>query len=115
MADRAVVACGHGDGRLGLEAVIDEAVRPVRTGRGSGARALSLVASMPVAGSFIDDADRLRAGSAQSVLPFEVLAPSSLGTWLRSFVGDMSAGSTRRKSWPLSGRGLRGRCLRGRR
>ena len=40
---------------------------------------------MLVGGSFIDDAERLRAGSAGSVLPFAVSAPSTLGTWLRSF------------------------------
>ncbi len=71
--------------RLGLEALVDEAVRPAGSGRGSGARVLSLVAPMLVGGSFIDDADRLRAGSAAQVLPFRVLAPSTLGTFLRSF------------------------------
>ena len=71
--------------RLGLEGLIDEAVRPPGAGRGSGAKALSVVASMLVGGSFIDDADRLRAGSACAVLPFRPLAPSTLGTWLRSF------------------------------
>ena len=33
----------------------------------------------------IDDADRLRAGSTAQVLPFGPVAPSTLGTWLRSF------------------------------
>ena len=73
-----LLACTVMD-RLGLEAVIDEAVRPPGAGRGSGAKALSLVASMLVGGSFIDDADRLRAGSAAGVLRFEPLAPSSMG------------------------------------
>ena len=40
---------------------------------------------MLVGGSFIDDADRLRSGSTVQVLPFAVSAPSTLGTWLRSF------------------------------
>ena len=74
--------------------MLDEVVRPPGSGRGSGAKALSLVASMLVGGggggSFIDDADRLRAGSAASVLPFGPVAPSTLGTWLRSFTfGDL--------------------------
>ncbi|MCQ3805864.1 MAG: hypothetical protein OXB92_10680 [Acidimicrobiaceae bacterium] len=71
--------------RLGLEAMVDEVVRPPSSGRGSGAKALSVVASMLVGGSFIDDADRLRSGSTAQVLPVEVSAPSTLGTWLRSF------------------------------
>lgn len=85
VADAGLLLVGTLMGRLGLEALIDEAVRPPESGRGSGAKALSVVASMLVGGSFIDDADRLRAGSAQAVLPFEVSAPSTLGTWLRSF------------------------------
>ena len=85
VADAGLLLAGTVMDRLGLEALIDEAVRPPRSGRGSGARALSVAASMLVGGSFIDDADRLRAGSASAVLPFEPLAPSTLGTWLRSF------------------------------
>ena len=85
VADAGLLLAGTVMGRLGLEALIDAAVRPAGSGRGSGARALSVVASMLVGGSFIDDANRLRAGSASAVLPFEPLAPSTLGTWLRSF------------------------------
>ncbi len=85
VADAGLLVAGTLMSRLGLEALIDEAVRPPGAGRGSGAKALSVVASMLVGGSFIDDAERLRAGSAQAVLPFRVLAPSTLGTWLRSF------------------------------
>ena len=85
VADAGLLLAGTVMDRLGLEALIDAAVRPPESGRGSGAKALSVVASMLVGGSFIDDADRLRAGSAQAVLPFAVSAPSTLGTWLRSF------------------------------
>ena len=85
VADAGLLLAGTVMDRLGLESLIDEAVRPPGAGRGSGAKALSLVASMLVGGSFIDDANRLRAGSVAGVLPFEPLAPSSLGTWLRSF------------------------------
>ena len=85
VADAGLVLAGTVMERLGLEALIDEAVRPPQAGRGSGAKALSMVASMLVSGSFVDDAERLRAGSAGAVLPFEPLAPSTLGTWLRSF------------------------------
>ena len=72
-------------GRLGLESLIDGAVRPAGAGRGSGAKVLTAVSSMLVGGSFIDDAGRLRSGSASAVLPFAVAAPSTLGMFLRSF------------------------------
>ena len=85
VADAGLLLAGTVMDRLGLEALIDAVVRPPEAGRGSGAKALSVVASMLVGGSFIEDADRLRSGSAQAVLPFAVSAPSTLGTWLRSF------------------------------
>ncbi|MYJ80602.1 MAG: hypothetical protein F4046_02115, partial [Acidimicrobiaceae bacterium] len=85
VGDAGLLLAGTVMARLGLGALIDAAVRPRESGRGSGARALSVVASMLVGGSFIDDADRLRAGSASAVLPFEPSAPSTSGTWLRSF------------------------------
>ena len=85
VADAGLLLAGTLAARLGLEALIDEAVRPPESGRGSGAKALTLAASMLAGGSFIGDADRLRSGSAQAVLPFVVAAPSTLGTWLRSF------------------------------
>ena len=46
---------------------------------------LTVAASMLAGGSFIADAARLRSGSAGAVLPFDVVAPSTLGTFLRSF------------------------------
>ena len=85
VADGGLLLAGTVMDRLGSEALFDEVVRPPGAGRGSGAKALTVVASMLVGGSFIDDADRLRAGSAGAVLPFAVAAPSTLGTWLRSF------------------------------
>ena len=72
-------------GRLGLERLFDEVVRPPGAGRGSGAKMLTAVWAMLVGGSFIDDTDRLRAGSAGAVLGFVPSAPSTVGTWLRSF------------------------------
>ncbi len=85
VADGGLLLAGTVMARLGLEALIDEAVRPPGAGRGSGAKVLSLVASMLVGGSFIADAERLRAGCAGSVLGFAPLAPSTLGTFVRSF------------------------------
>ncbi|MDE0272513.1 MAG: IS1380 family transposase [Gammaproteobacteria bacterium] len=85
VADAGLLLAGTVMSRLGLESLIDAVVRPPESGRGSGAKARSVVASMLVGGSFIDDADRLRAGSAAAVLGFEPSAPSTVGTWLRSF------------------------------
>jgi len=107
VADAGLLLAGTVMGRLGLESLIDEAVSPPGSGRGSGAKALTVVSSMLVGGACIDDADRLRAASAGSVLPFAVAAPSTLGTWLRSFswghvrqldrVGELALG----RAWSL--------------
>jgi hypothetical protein len=50
-----------------------------------GHKALSLVNSMLAGGDSIDDTNVLRAGATQGVLEHAVLAPSTLGTFLRSF------------------------------
>jgi Transposase DDE domain group 1 len=74
-------------GRLGIERVIDETLelgeRPgaARPGR----KLLTLVFSALVGGDAIDDADVLRSGETQRVLGHRVMAPSTLGTFLRSF------------------------------
>ncbi|WP_419944720.1 IS1380 family transposase [Candidatus Poriferisodalis sp.] len=85
VGDAGLLAVGTLAGRLGLEGLIDETVRPPAAGRGSGAKVLTAVCSMLVGGSFFSDADRLRAGSAGSVLGFAPVAPSTLGTFARSF------------------------------
>ena len=73
--------------RLGLEALIDATVRLV--GRVGGARpgrkVLTLVHAMIAGASHIDHADMLRAGSTAAVLGHRVMAPSTLGTFLRAF------------------------------
>jgi hypothetical protein len=50
-----------------------------------GHKAMTLVHSALAGGDSIDDADVLRAGSTEAVLGHAVLAPSTLGTFLRSF------------------------------
>ena len=50
-----------------------------------GRKVLPLVATTLADGSHIDHANRLRAGSTQRVLPFRVMAPSTLGSFLRAF------------------------------
>jgi hypothetical protein len=69
--------------RLGLEALID---RWVTTGSARpGRKILTVVAAMLAGATHIDHGDMLRAGSPQRVLPFKVMAPSTVGTFLRSF------------------------------
>ena len=50
-----------------------------------GDKVLTLIASALAGGDCIDDADALRAGATASVLGCVVKAPSTLGTFLRSF------------------------------
>ena len=56
-----------------------------RQQHGTGDKMLTLVASALAGGDCIDDADALRAGGTVSVLGCMVKAPSTLGTFLRSF------------------------------
>jgi hypothetical protein len=50
-----------------------------------GRKLLTLVHSMLAGGDCIDDADVLRCGATSQVLGHRVTAPSTLGTFLRSF------------------------------
>ena len=69
--------------RLGLEALIN---RWVKTGSSRpGRKVLTLVAAMIAGATHIDHVNVLRAGATQSVLPFRVMAPSTVGTFLRGF------------------------------
>jgi hypothetical protein len=73
--------------RLGIEAVIDELVnlgdRPGH--HRPGRKVLTLLHALVAGGDCIDDADVLRTGSTAEVLGHRVMAPSTLGTFLRSF------------------------------
>ncbi len=51
----------------------------------TGDKMMTLVASALAGGDCIDDADALRAGGTARVLGFTAKAPSTLGTFLRSF------------------------------
>ena len=87
VADAGLLAAGTLMDRLGLEELVDGTVR--LGGRVGGARpgrkVLTVVAAMLVGASHIDHVDRLRAGSTGRVLPFGVMAPSTVGVFLRSF------------------------------
>ena len=73
--------------RLGIEqaadALIDLGERP--GAHRPGRKLLTLVNSMLAGGDCIDDADLLRCGATSQVLGHRVMAPSTLGTFLRSF------------------------------
>jgi hypothetical protein len=73
--------------RLGIEALVD---RTVRLGGRAGAarpgrKVLSLVLAMLLGADCIDDCAVLRAGNTQALLGHRAMAPSTLGTFLRSF------------------------------
>jgi len=72
---------------LGLRALVNEHLdlgdKPGRAHVGD--KLLTLVMSALAGGDSIDDADALRAGGTSRILGFSVKAPSTLGTFLRSF------------------------------
>jgi hypothetical protein len=95
--------------RLNLEVLIDDTVRLVDRVGGAhpGRKVLTLVAAILVGGSHIDHTDRLRAGATHKVLPFRVMAPSTLGTFLRAFTFghvrqlDATIAETIRRAWSV--------------
>ena len=72
---------------LGLRELFDECVNLGDTaGRANvGHKAMTVVHSLLAGGDCIDDIDVLRSGSSELVLGHAVLAPSTIGTFLRSF------------------------------
>jgi hypothetical protein len=97
--------------RLGLERLVNTTVR--LSGRVGGAmpgrKVLTLVHAIVAGGSHIDHADVLRSGGTGRVLPHRVMAPSTLGTFLRAFtfghVRQLEAvvGEALRRAWALGG------------
>ncbi|MDX6548913.1 MAG: hypothetical protein QOG33_2463 [Gaiellales bacterium] len=95
--------------RLDLEALVNATVR--LAGRVGGARpgrkVLTLVHAIVAGATHIDHADVLRAGNTGGVLGHRVMAPSTLGTFLRAFtfghVRQMEAvvGETLARAWRL--------------
>ncbi len=87
VADAGIVLAATLAQRLGIEALVDNAVclgdRPGAAN--AGAKVMTLVSAMALGAACIDDCDVLRAGRTGQVLGHEVMAPSTLGTFLRAF------------------------------
>ena len=81
---------------LGLRELVDHHLdlsgAPGRANTGD--KMLTLVASALAGGDCIDDADALRAGGTACAIGCAVKAPSTLGTFLRSFRWGTSVNST---------------------
>ncbi len=92
---------------LGLRALFDEHVDlGDAAGRAHvGDKAMTVIHSALAAGDSIDDCDVLRSGSTAAALGHTVLAPSTIGTFLRSFTWgharqiDQVAGEMLRRAW----------------
>ncbi len=82
VADAGLALVGVLSARLGLEALAEELVDIAPF---PGRRVATLVHAMVAGADCIDDADVLRAGATGAVLPHKVMAPSTLGTFLRCF------------------------------
>jgi hypothetical protein len=94
-------------GRLGLKELVDANVHlgDAPGHANVGQKALALVASALVGGGSIDDSNVLRSGRSDAVLGTWVPAPSTLGTFLRSFSWadarslDKVAGELLKRAW----------------
>jgi Transposase DDE domain group 1 len=94
-------------GRLGLKELVDANVHlgDAPGHANVGQKAVTLVASALVGGDSVDDADVLRSGRSDALLGTWVPAPSTLGTFLRSFsFGDARsldkvAGEVLKRAW----------------
>jgi len=74
-------------GRLGIEALVNESVDLGERmgGANEGAKVMTLVSAMALGADCIDDCDLLRSGRTAQAVGHRVMAPSTLGTFLRSF------------------------------
>jgi hypothetical protein len=107
VADAGIVLAATLAGRLGIEALVDErVVLGGRVGAGNaGAKVMTLISAMALGADCIDDCDLLRSGRTADVLGHRVMAPSTLGTFLRAFTFghvrqlDRVLGETLQRAW----------------
>jgi hypothetical protein len=88
ISDAGLLLCATLAERLGIEELVNESVwLPYRTPGAAlpGRKVMSLVHGMLAGADSIDDMNVLRAGSTGLVLGHRVMAPSTLGTFLRAF------------------------------
>jgi DDE family transposase len=73
--------------RLQIERLVEEAVDlgPREGAANPGRKVMSLLSAMLLGADCIEDCDVLRSGGTAAVLGHEVVAPSTLGTFLRAF------------------------------
>jgi hypothetical protein len=93
--------------QLGLQELID--ARVDLSGRVGGAntgiKAMTVISSLLAGGEWIDDVDVLRAGASGQVCGHALRAPSTIGTWLRSFTWghtrqlEAAAGQALARAW----------------
>jgi Transposase DDE domain group 1 len=87
VADAGVALAATLAGRLGIEALVDEAVDlgDRASAANPGAKVMTLISAMALGADSIDDCDLLRSARTGAVLGHRVVAPSTLGTFLRAF------------------------------
>ena len=82
VADAGLLLTGTTTGRLGLEQGTNDLVT---VGSRSGRKLATLVHTLIAGGECIDDVALLRAGATERVLGHEIVAASTIGTWLGQF------------------------------
>jgi len=107
VADAGIVLAATLAGRLGIEALVNQAVdlgeRPGAAN--AGAKVMTLVSAMALGADSIEDCDLLRSGRTGAVLGHRVAAPSTLGTFMRGFTFghvrqlDRVLGEVLRRAW----------------
>ncbi len=105
--------------RLGLEKLVDMTVKlGGRPGASRpGRKVLSLIHAMLLGADCIDDCDVLRSGRTEAVLGHKAMAPSTLGTFLRSFSFghvrqlDRVLGQALRRAWQAGAGPGKGRLV----
>jgi len=88
ISDAGLLVCASLVDRLGIEGLVNESVwlDPKAPGAAlPGRKVMSLVHGMLAGADSIDDMNVLRAGSTGLILGHRVMAPSTLGTFLRAF------------------------------
>jgi len=107
VSDAGALLAGTLAGRLGIEALVEQSVSlGDRPGAANpGAKVMTMVSAMALGADSIDDCALLRAGQTGRVLGHRVAAPSTLGTFLRSFTFghvrqlDRVLGETLTRAW----------------